>query len=100
MGQLCILRVETKKKFLLAETFNFISHRNPTPEGSEGEKWAPTNEFPLDYLQIGNENGHSKVLLTMKKDLFNDRAEFWENLSAHNPAADATASKPLMKGEL
>lgn len=93
---------KSNKWALINRNFYFISYRNPTPEGSEGEKWAPTNEFPLDYLQIGNENGHSKALLSMKKDMFNDRAEFWEDLSAHHPATDATTPKPkpLMKGEL
>lgn len=73
--------------------------RNPTPDGSDLKKWLPTDGFPLDFMQIGNENGNSKDLLTMKNDLYPERAEFWENIKAHYPA-EKSDHQPLVKGEL
>jgi hypothetical protein len=72
--------------------------RNPTPPGEKLKKWPATSSFPLDYMRIGNENGHSRDLLIMQKDLYADRAQFWENLRAHYPAKELTNN--LVKGEL
>jgi hypothetical protein len=55
----------------------------PTPEWTKESKlpfWTPASKFPLDYMQIGNENGASDKLLEMKKDLHPERAKFWSEL--------------------
>lgn len=49
-------------------------------------------------MRIGNENGNSKDLLTMQKDLYPERANFWDELEAHQPAD--VKPKTLTKGEL
>jgi hypothetical protein len=70
---------------------------NPTPDNSEFDHWAPATNFPLDYMRIGNENGKSKDLLVMQKDLYPERANFWDEIEAHHPAE----MKPkTLKGEL
>lgn len=51
-------------------------------------------------MQIGNENGQSDILLMMKKDLYPERADFWDSLKAHYPAGDTETPKSLIKGEL
>lgn len=50
-------------------------------------------------MRIGNKNGESQDLLAVEKDLYPERAAFWESLSAHHPANDE-APKMLVKGEL
>lgn len=58
--------------------------RNPTPEwstASEFPLWVPARKFPLDYMV----NGNSKSLLSMEKDLYPDRFEFWMNLRKKFP---------------
>lgn len=48
-------------------------------------------------MRIGNENGKSKDLLVMQKDLYPERANFWDEIEAHHPAE----MKPkTLKGEL
>lgn len=63
--------------------FFFFCYSNPTPEWNKDSKvpfWSPASKFPLDYMQIGNENGNSDKLLAMKKDLYSESAEFWIKL--------------------
>lgn len=66
----------------------FANFRNPTPEwstASEYPLWLPARKFPLDYMMIGNNNGNSEKLLSMEKDLFPDRFEFWMKLRKSFP---------------
>jgi hypothetical protein len=52
-------------------------------------------------MRIGNENGKSKDLIVMQKDLLAERAAFWDDLKAHYPSTYTTSTpKTLMKGEL
>lgn len=52
-------------------------------------------------MRIGNDNGKSADLLVMQKDLYPERAEFWNNIEAHVPAENSAENpKKLMKGEL
>ena len=79
--------------------FHKFNFRNPTPNADDfGQLWSPVSQFPLDYMRIGNENGKSKDLLVMQKDLFPERADFWDDIKAHHPAE--SKPKTLIKGEL
>jgi hypothetical protein len=49
-------------------------------------------------MRIGNKNGNSDALLAMEKDLYPERAEFWNNIRAHHPAKETPNN--LIKGEL
>ncbi|CAG9809984.1 unnamed protein product [Chironomus riparius] len=75
---------DTKLRKLMTKLWvNFATTGNPTPEWSKKSKlpyWTPASKFPLDYMQIGNENGKSDKLLEMKKDLYTEHAEFWIKL--------------------
>lgn len=62
---------------------NFAKTGNPTPEWSSESKfpfWTPATKFPLDFMQIGNENGKSQELFRMKQDLYRERLKFWSDL--------------------
>jgi carboxylesterase type B len=77
---------------------NFAKTGHPTPEWSSESKfpfWTPATKFPLDYMQIGNENGKSKELFQMKKDLYPERLKFWSDLKEqYNLKVWKTESKP------
>ncbi|KAG5668733.1 hypothetical protein PVAND_016660 [Polypedilum vanderplanki] len=81
---------------------NFASTGTPTPEwtkDSEFPFWTPASKFPLDYMQIGNENGLSKKLLQMKKNLYPERVRFWtelrEKFALHNWKLETTEKDEL-----
>ncbi|CAH1730140.1 unnamed protein product [Chironomus riparius] len=92
-------------KILTKLWVNFAYFGNPTPTEVEGQIWKETSSFPLDYLRIGNEmDENNDNLVSLEKDLYPERANFWTDLSAHYPADDENLldpnSKANVKGEL
>lgn len=89
---------EKLRKNLIKLWVDFARTGHPTPEWSSESKtpfWTPASKFPLDYMMIGNENGQSKELFKMKKDLFPERAKFWMDLKEkYNLKVWKTDSKP------
>lgn len=85
---------------------NFAKTGHPTPDWSKESKipfWTPATKFPLDYMIIGNENGNSKDIFKMKRDLYPERAKFWLELKEkYNLKIWKTDSKPKddLKGEI
>lgn len=85
---------------------DFAKTGHPTPEWTSESKipfWTPASKFPLDYMVIGNENGKSKELFKIKKDLYPERAKFWMDLKEkYNLKVWKTDSKPKedLKDEL
>lgn len=58
-----------------------INRRNPTPNNTATPIWLPAHDFPLDYLQIGNENGKfDSEILQSRVDFYSHRANFWMEL--------------------
>lgn len=57
-------------------------HRNPTPN-EDLPKWKQADEFPLDFMLIGNgmEDVESVELMRMQKNLYPERTHFWDNLN-------------------
>lgn len=105
MGQLCILWVSFI--FFLFKNFHYLFFRNPTPREFEGNLWQEANSFPLDFFVIGNEMNEQKLnLISTRKDLYSERANFWSRIKAHYPREDdddvhlATSTKKTLKGEL
>ena len=83
---------------------NFAYHGNPTPESSKLLPWKTAKQFPLDYMRIGNVNGQSSStsLLSMERDLYPERTEFWRNLAqtAHYPAHKSSAHNEVDATEI
>lgn len=59
--------------------------RDPTPNNDK-TKWKQADDFPLDYMLIGNgmaTNAEDRELMRMQKNLYPERTNFWENLNAN-----------------
>ncbi len=55
--------------------------RNPTPDSAITPIWPVATDFPLNYMQIGNENGKfDNQILQPRVDLYSSRANFWIEL--------------------
>ncbi|KAG4067634.1 hypothetical protein HA402_005406 [Bradysia odoriphaga] len=56
---------------------NFVKTGNPTPDGTATPIWPLATHFPLDYLQIGIENGKfDSQILQPRVDYHSHRANF------------------------
>ena len=59
---------------------------NPTPQESSSFIWKPANDYPLEYLRIGNKDKEESEIIAMEMGLYEERIQFWRDLQAHSPA--------------
>ncbi|KAJ6649230.1 Juvenile hormone esterase, partial [Pseudolycoriella hygida] len=60
---------------------NFARTGNPTPVNTSNVIWPLATSFPLNYMQIGNENGKfDNQILQPRVDFYAARANFWMDL--------------------
>lgn len=71
-----------KKKHELLTNRTIRQHsRNPTPDNATTPIWPLATGFPLNYMQIGNENGKfDSQILQPRVDFYSSRANFWMEL--------------------
>lgn len=73
----CLSNQKTTKK----QHRKYCHFRNPTPDSSVTPTWTPATDFPLNYMQIGNENGKFDIqILQSRVDFYSARANFWMEL--------------------